>query len=54
MIHLNASQQLGLGVAVTLALSEIVVEKGIALSPSDLGLISEQVVSELLKKGEAK
>ena len=51
-VYLNASQHLGLGAQVSIALSDVAWVHGIALNPKDMGALSELVVRELLDRGE--
>jgi len=54
MVYLNASQRLGLGAAVTLALSDVVTKRGLTMEPKDLGQLSALVVEQIIEKGEAR
>ena len=54
MIHLNASQKLGLGCSITLALADVVTERGLTIDPKDLGRLSALVVEQIIEKGAAK
>jgi hypothetical protein len=51
-VFINAHQRLGIGVSVSIALTEIAERHGIRLEPKQLGDLSETIVSEMLDRGE--
>lgn len=50
-IYVGTQQRLGLGVSVSIALSEIAQRHGIRLEPKDIGNLSEDIVREMLDRG---
>lgn len=51
-VYINAHQRLGLGVSVSVALSEIAERYGIKLEAKDIGGLVDTIVWEILDRGE--